>query len=208
MDMTQYIKTEFDRSAATLKATAERNAERISQAGELLLHCLRAGGKVIIFGNGGSASQANHFAAELVGRFRRERRSLPALALNSDSALVTAIGNDYGFEHIYSRQVEALVKPGDLVIGITTSGKSPNVLNGLLTAKQCKADTLMLTGEIDPSDAKILEFNNFPETESIILPVPSSDTARIQEAHLVIIHLLCELVEREFHTGDSEKPER
>jgi len=158
----------------------------VERLGDALVSCLKAGNKVVIFGNGGSAAEALHFAAELTGRFKRERRGLPAIALNADMSAVTAIGNDYGFERVFERQVEALVREGDLAIGLSTSGTSPNVLRGLEKAKALGATTALLTGARCPQ---------VPDFVDICVKVPEGDTALVQEAHLVILHWLCERVD-------------
>ncbi len=151
-----------------------------------LLDCLRNGGKIIVCGNGGSAADAQHFAAELVGRFELERRGLPAIALTTDTSILTAVGNDYGFEQIFSRQVEALASCDDLLIGISTSGNSGNVLLALQKAKDIGCVTLGLTGRDGGKVAAEADF---------ALVVPCERTARIQEMHLLLIHILCELID-------------
>jgi D-sedoheptulose 7-phosphate isomerase len=157
------------------------------QAAECVTASLRSGGKLILFGNGGSAGDAQHIAAELVGRFERERRALPAIALTANSSALTAIGNDYDYSKVFSRQVEAWAQPGDVVIGITTSGNSPNVLEGVAAAKSKGAKTIGLTGEKGGKLASKVD---------LCLKVPSSNTARIQESHIMIGHILCLLIEK------------
>ncbi len=174
-------------SASILQACGECAAD-VERLGETLVSCLQSGNKIVIFGNGGSAAEALHFAAELTGRFKRERRGLPAIALNSDMSAVTAISNDYGFERVFERQVEALVRKGDLVIGLSTSGTSPNVLRGLERAKEIGASTALLTGA---------RCKQVPSFIDICVKVPEGDTALVQEAHLVILHWLCERVDEE-----------
>lgn len=170
----------------TLDATL---APAIARAADRLLAALAADGKILLCGNGGSAADAQHFAAELVGRFRRERRALAAVALTTDSSALTAIGNDYGFEQIFSRQVEALAGAGDVLVGISTSGHSPNVLAAVRAARERGCVTIGLLGRNGGSIA--------PEVD-VALTVAAEQTSHIQEAHIVIIHLLCELVERAF----------
>jgi D-sedoheptulose 7-phosphate isomerase len=160
----------------------------IAQAAEWIAQSYRNGGKLILFGNGGSAGDAQHIAAELVGRFERERRALPAIALTTNTSTLTAIGNDYSYDKIFSRQVEAWAQPADVVIGISTSGNSPNVLEGIAAAKSKGAKTIGLTGEKGGK----LAFQT-----DLYLKVPSSNTARIQESHIMIGHLLCLLVEQQ-----------
>ncbi|MCU0488459.1 MAG: D-sedoheptulose 7-phosphate isomerase [Anaerolineales bacterium] len=173
---------------------ANEPAEAILAAARLLIDCLASGHKVLIFGNGGSAADAQHFAAELAGRYRRERRALPAIALTTDTSLLTAISNDYSFTHVFARQIEALLQPGDLVIGISTSGRSANVIAGLETARDLGGHGLALTGANRYLLASVAE---------LVIGVPSEDTPRIQEAHALIIHILCDLVERAFVEADS-----
>lgn len=160
--------------------------EQLVRAGQALAERLRAGGKLLVFGNGGSAADAQHIAAELVGRFYRERRALPALALTVNASSVTAIGNDYGYEQVFARQVQAFGTPADAALGISTSGGSPNVLEAIKTARAAGLYTLALTG----ADGRELK-----SAAHECICVPSSDTPRIQESHLLIGHLLCEYIE-------------
>jgi D-sedoheptulose 7-phosphate isomerase len=153
-----------------------------------LRDCLKQGGKILLMGNGGSAADCQHIAAEIVGRYKRERRGLPAIALTTDTSILTSVGNDYGFEFIFSRQVEALCGPLDVVIGLSTSGNSANVVRAIETAKQIGATTVGMTGGSGGKLAGLCDFN---------LVMPSSDTPRIQEAHIFIGHVVCELVEAE-----------
>ena len=162
--------------------------DEIDDSIRLLLDCIKKDGKIILFGNGGSAADAQHIAAEFVGRFKIERISMPAIALTTDSSILTSIGNDYSFELIFSRQCESLVQEGDVVIALSTSGNSINVLNGVKMAKKKKAKIIGLLGN---SGGKISELSDV----SII--VNSNSTPRIQEAHRVIYHIICEIVEEE-----------
>jgi D-sedoheptulose 7-phosphate isomerase len=166
----------------------------IAKVTEILVASLRQGNKVILFGNGGSAADAQHIAAELVGRFAFDRPALPALALSVNSSCVTAIGNDYGFDHVFSRQIEALAKAGDVAVGISTSGKSANVVKAVLTARRMGLRTVGLTGASGGTLAKNAEF---------CICVPSEDTPRIQECHILIGHILSELVEKEIFPEES-----
>lgn len=149
---------------------------------------IKSGNKILIFGNGGSASDSIHIAAELVGRFRKERRALPAIALTENIATITAISNDYDFERIFERQVEALGKRGDMALGISTSGKSKNVIRGISQAKKMGMKTAVLTGK----SRGILS-----DIADIAVRVPSNSTPRIQEAHIAIGHIACEIIEDE-----------
>lgn len=160
--------------------------QELGQAASLVSERLRAGGCLIAFGNGGSAAQAQHLVAELVGRFEKDRGPIPALALTTDTSVLSSVGNDYGFEAIFARQVQALGKPGDVVLGISTSGDSPNVLRALDVAREKNIPTIGLTGR---------RGGRMRQRVDLCLCVSSDSTPRIQEAHLVICHLLCQLVE-------------
>ena len=163
--------------------------DEIDDSIRLLLDCIKKDGKIILFGNGGSAADAQHIAAEFVGRFKIERISMPAIALTTDSSILTSIGNDYSFELIFSRQCESLVQEGDVVIALSPSGNSINVLNGVKMAKKKKAKIIGLLGN---SGGKISELSDV----SII--VNSNSTPRIQEGHRLIAHIICEIVEKQF----------
>lgn len=156
---------------------------QIEEVAGVMRRALAGGGRVYAFGNGGSAADAQHFAAELVGRFRRERRPLAAQSLTTDSSALTCIGNDYRFAELFARQVEALVREGDVVLGITTSGNSENVFLGLQAANRLGAVTIALTGG---TGGKVVE------AAGHAVVVPAAATARIQEMHILIIHMLCE----------------
>lgn len=158
------------------------------EMGMRLRSCLLASGKILLLGNGGSAADCQHIAAEIVGRYKRERRGLPAIALTTDTSILTAVGNDYGFEHVFSRQVEALCTPKDVVIGLSTSGNSPNVLAAIHTARQIGAFTIGLTGGGGGKLAQCCDLS---------LVVASNDTPRIQEAHILVGHMLCDLIDAE-----------
>ena len=153
----------------------------------MIIETIENENKIIIFGNGGSAADAQHMSAEFVGRYLIERESLPAIAITTDTSALTCIGNDYGFEQIFARQCEALVDNGDLIIAISTSGKSPNIIEGIKTCKKKKAKIIVLTGK---------NGNRLRRFSDIILQVPSKETPRIQEAHRTIIHIICEIVEK------------
>ena len=163
-------------------------ATAIAQAGELLVRVLAAGGQVLVFGNGGSAADAQHFAAELVGRFVRQRRGWPAVALSADTSVLTSVANDFGFETVFARQVEALGRVDDLAVGITTSGASANVVRGLEMAKARGLRTIALTGNDGGAAGRIAELH---------VNVPDTVTARVQEAHATVLHLLCAIVDGE-----------
>jgi D-sedoheptulose 7-phosphate isomerase len=148
---------------------------------------IKSGNKLMICGNGGSAADAQHIAGEFMCRFYKDREPLPAIALTTDTSVITSISNDYSFNEIFSRQVKALGKPGDVLLGISTSGSSKNVLEAFRVAKELGIKTVLLTGESEKEIAKISD---------IIMKVPSNDTPRIQEIHLVIEHIVCEIVEK------------
>ncbi|MBF0427255.1 MAG: D-sedoheptulose 7-phosphate isomerase [Magnetococcales bacterium] len=158
----------------------------LTRAATAMTRAIRAGGKVLWMGNGGSAADSQHLAAEFVGRFTRERRALASIALTTDTSILTAVGNDYGFETIFARQVEALCRPEDVVVGISTSGNSPNVLAALAVARQIGAFTIGFSGN---------EGGKLRAAVDLCLTVPVKVTARIQEGHILIGHLLCDWVE-------------
>lgn len=160
---------------------------QIARLAQRLVETFKIGNKLLIMGNGGSAADAQHFAGEIVGRFKLERPGLPAIALSTDTSIITAIGNDYGFEKIFSRQVEALAAPGDAVIGISTSGNSANISKALETARSAGCSTIGLLGKDGGSIKDICD---------LALIIPSNDTPRIQEGHITVIHILCDLIEQ------------
>ena len=166
----------------------------VAKVSEILVSALRQGNKVLLFGNGGSAAEAQHIAAELVGRFAFDRPALPALALSVNSSCVTAIGNDYGFEKVFSRQLEALARSGDVAIGISTGGNSPNVLWAMSTAKKIGLHTIALTGSTGGKLKAAVDH---------CICVPSNETPRIQECHILIGHIVSELVEREIFNEEG-----
>jgi len=165
---------------------ADLCANQIIEAAAVVEDCLRAGHKLLLFGNGGSAADAQHLAAEFTGRYLKERRALPAIALHTDTSALTAIGNDYGFEQVFARQVQALGRAGDVALAITTSGRSPNIA-AAVTA--CRAAGMKTIGLTSPRGIE------FAATVDIAILVPSISTPRIQECHITIGHILCELVE-------------
>lgn len=180
------IGKEIEESIAVSRELANACAPQIVETAALILTCLKDGGKVIAFGNGGSAAEAQHFVAELVGRYRAERQPLAAIALTVETASITAIANDYGFDRIFSRQLEAIAKPRDIAVAFSTSGNSPNVLRALESARHLELTTIGMTGKTGGELAGLVD---------ICLSAPSDCTARIQEAHSLMIHLLCGIVE-------------
>lgn len=169
-----------------LVSTIDELLPKVDDLAARMIDVYRAGGRVLAFGNGGSAAEAQHLAAELLGRYERDRRPLPAVALSADAAVLTCIGNDYSFEDVFARQVLALATAGDMVVGFTTSGRSRNVVAGLATARQMGASTVLFSGG---DGAPAVEHANHA------LLVPSANTARIQEIHLLLVHLLMEQVD-------------
>ncbi len=163
------------------------NIEAIENCAELLFQTFKSGGKVLIFGNGGSAADAQHIAAEFVGRYETERRALPAIALTTDTSALTALANDYGFERIFARQVEALAREGDCLIAISTSGNSPNIIAAVMKGRSIGCQIIGLTGANGKKLASLCD-------ASVL--VPSERTARIQEAHITVAHIWCELVDQ------------
>ena len=159
---------------------------QVVEVANALRTSLRNGGKLLIMGNGGSAADSQHIAAEIVGRYKKERRGMPAIALTTDTSILTSVGNDYGYDYIFARQIEALCRPEDIVIGITTSGNSKNVVNAIIEANSIGATTVGLTGG---TGGKLLELCKYN------LVMPSSETPRIQEAHIFIGHSLCDMLE-------------
>ncbi len=160
--------------------------EDILRITQFFLSTLKRGGRILLFGNGGSAADAQHIAGELVGRFRKERKGIPALALTVNPSILTSVGNDYSFEEIFSRQIEAIGRKEDLAVGISTTGNSPNVIKGILKAKELGMKTVGLSGG---------EGGKLKEVADFTLIVPSKETPRIQEVHITIGHIICELVE-------------
>jgi len=180
--------TELKAHQTVLEQTVEQTADVIEQITDAIICCFRQGTKLLICGNGGSAADAQHVAGEFVNRFRYDHAALPAIALTTDTSILTCIGNDSAFENIFSRQVEALAKPGDILVGISTSGGSPNILKALDTARALGLTTIAFTGEkgrgkMDPKC-------------DLCLVVPSTDTPRIQESHIFVWHVICGVVEQ------------
>jgi D-sedoheptulose 7-phosphate isomerase len=176
------IKTTFQEHIDVAQKSLSELEGKISETCKLVVECIKEGKKVLLFGNGGSASDAQHIAAEFVGRFVKNRRSFPAIALTTDTSALTAIGNDYGFERIFERQVEGLAVSGDVVIGISTSGNSGNVLSGLAMAKKKGCHVIGFSGNGGGKMNELCDIN---------LVVPSNITARIQEIHILIGHIIC-----------------
>lgn len=190
--MIESIKLQLVEHIALIRQIEETLTEGIAATVVMLKAALGAGNKLLVMGNGGSAADAQHFAAEIIGRFKLERPALPAIALTTDSSILTAIGNDYGFDAVFSRQVEGLGRPGDVVFGISTSGNSPNVVAALSKARDLGCRTVALTGR---------DGGTLKTVADISIIVPSHDTPRIQEGHITIIHILCDLLEKGLFKG-------
>ena len=186
-DASELLRTIFEETASAHNRFATRGLETVVRSAETISRALLSGRKLLAFGNGGSASDAEHLVAELVGRFEGERRALPAVALTADSSVVTAIGNDYGYAHVFTRQVEALGVEGDIAFGISTSGKSPNVEAALAAAKARGMITIAMTGR---------DGGKMGADADIHLNVAEQATPRIQEVHRTIMHAMCSLIDR------------
>jgi D-sedoheptulose 7-phosphate isomerase len=184
----QRVKDFLYSSADLKRIVADTLSGDILEAANRIKASLQKGGKLILMGNGGSAGDSQHIAAELIGRFKKERKAMPAIALTVDTSSITALGNDYGFDTIFERQLEALAQENDAVVGISTSGNSENVVRALKKANALGAETIGLVGN---NGGKIKEVANL----SIV--IPSNDTARIQEVHITIGHIICELIEED-----------
>lgn len=185
--MQDRIKQELKESIEIKNQVSNQLAPQIAIAAEMMIVALKSGHKILFFGNGGSAADAQHLAAELIGRYKKERKSLPAIALTTDSSILTCLGNDYGFEIIFARQIEGLAQAGDIAFGLSTSGNSPNVLKGLEVAKARGCKTIALLGNTGGTIAPAVD---------LAITVPSNNTPRIQESHITIGHILCSLVEQ------------
>ncbi|GFE58987.1 D-sedoheptulose 7-phosphate isomerase [Geobacter sp. AOG1] len=195
--MIREIKAQLQSHCQVMELVETRLTERLAAAVDLVATALAGGNKLLVMGNGGSAGDAQHLAAEIVGRFKLERRALPAIALTTDTSILTAIGNDYGFDQVFRRQVEALAAPGDVVVGISTSGNSPNVLTALTLAREMGCRTIGLLGRDGGTIGPVVDLE---------LTMPSQDTPRIQEGHITMIHILCDLVERRMFGDAATKP--
>jgi D-sedoheptulose 7-phosphate isomerase len=187
----QVIVSSLQASVSLKQALLENQKliQTIADVAEGMSRALADGHKLFFFGNGGSAADAQHLAAELVGRYQHERRALPAIALTANTSTLTAIGNDYSYERVFARQLEALCSPGDVAVGISTSGKSPNVLSAMRSAKEISLTTVGMTGMRGGELAALSDY---------CICVPSEQTPRIQEAHILIGHILCEIIEQKF----------
>lgn len=186
--MRERIKDILLESIQVKEEILRNQVDSILQIAVLMIDCLKKDGKVIVFGNGGSASDSQHIAAELVGRFKKDRSALAGIALTTNTSIITSLANDYGYDVVFSRQVEALGKKNDVVLGISTSGKAKNVALGIKQAKKMGIKTVALSGGDGGEIVKLAD---------VSLVVPSKVTARIQEAHITIAHIICEMIEQE-----------
>ena len=182
------IANEFSSHLETIQAVIGQMEEDLAKASQIAVETLKKGNKVLLCGNGGSAADAQHIAAELTGRYKSERRGLPGIALTTDTSALTAIGNDYGYDRVFDRQVEALANTGDLLIGISTSGNSANILSALSLAKEIGCHTIGFSGRDGGKMNEVCDVN---------LVVPSNNTPRIQEIHILLGHTLCQIIDNE-----------
>ena len=186
--MKQATKDEFSSHLETINTVINTMEEKLEAASALAVETLKNGNKILLCGNGGSAADAQHIAAELTGRYKTERRGLPGIALTTDTSALTAIGNDYGYDRVFDRQVEALANKGDLLIGISTSGNSKNIINALKVAREMGCKTLGLSGRDGGAMNELCDVN---------LVVPSNNTPRIQEMHILFGHTICQIIDNE-----------
>lgn len=191
--MEDLIRKQLKESISVKEEIAVKLTPQIAKASQLIIDSLKKEGKIILFGNGGSAADAQHFACEMIGRYQRERSSIPAIALTTNTSVLTALSNDYGYERSFSRQIEAVANSEDVVVAISTSGNSANVLAAVEVARKKECRTVGLTGEGGGRLAGEVD---------VAIQVPSRETPRIQEAHIVIIHVICYLVEEKLF-GDG-----
>ena len=192
----------MDRLKESIKALQDfldQQGDTIDRISKMLVRSLKAGGRVYALGNGGSAADAQHFAAELVGRFRMDRKGIPAMALTTNASILTSLSNDYGFQSVFVRQVEALVREGDIVVAISTSGNSPNVLGAVALAREMGALTIGMTGRTG---------GKLKDACDVCLRVPSDDTPHIQECHIATIHVLCGLIEEALFGKPAKRHEQ
>jgi D-sedoheptulose 7-phosphate isomerase len=190
INMRKIIENILQESVQTKKDTLKANVDIMIDVVNVITQVFKKKGKLLLFGNGGSAADSQHIAAEFIGRFQKERKALPAIALTTDTSILTSLSNDYGFDTVFTRQIEGLANRGDIAFAISTSGNSNNVIEGIKRAKKMGLKTISLTGRGGGKLARISDFS---------LVVPSKSTARIQESHIWIAHTICELVENQFY---------
>jgi len=190
-----YIKEEILSHQAVVKKILDEMVDDIQKASQKVVNTIKSGNKIILCGNGGSAGDAQHISAEFIGRFKSEREALPAIALTTDTSALTAIANDYGYDRVFSRQLQALGREGDLLIAISTSGNSQNILEAIYLAKNMKIEVIALTGK---------DGGKMKNISDLTIVVPSEDTARIQEMHIMIGHIFCMEVDRAFPASSQK----
>jgi len=191
MNLLERIEKNFNDSVATKQASATVLQNPIALSAQMMTQCLLAGGKILSCGNGGSAGDAQHFSSEMLNRFEMERPGLPAIALTTDTSTLTSIANDYGYDIVFSKQVQALGQSGDTLLAISTSGNSNNVVNAINAAHERGMNVIALTGKSGG------EIANYLSSNDVEIRVPSDSTARIQEVHLLVIHCLCDLIDHQ-----------
>ena len=192
-DLKELYQKEIQNHIQSTNLFLENNFDEFKKFLDLCIKSIKKGNKIILFGNGGSAADAQHIATELVVRYKKNRKSIPAISLSTDTSTLTAIGNDFSFNRIFSRQIESIGKNGDIAVGISTSGKSPNILNALDLAKRKKIISVLLTKKNYPNKRKINRITD------IVLGVPAKETARVQELHILLGHLLCAALDESFN---------
>ena len=192
-DLKELYQKEIQNHIQSTNLFLENNFDEFKKFLGFCIKSIKKGNKIILFGNGGSAADAQHIATELVVRYKKNRKSIPAISLSTDTSTLTAIGNDFSFNRIFSRQIESIGKNGDVAVGISTSGKSPNILNALDLAKRKKIISVLLTKKNYPNKKKINRITD------IVLGVPAKETARVQELHILLGHLLCAALDESFN---------
>ena len=192
LNIKKIYESEINEHISNINFFLKNNFNEFKKFLDAVIKTLKKGNKIILFGNGGSAADAQHIAAELIVKYKKRRKSIPAISLSTDTSALTAIGNDFTFNEIFSRQIESIGKPGDIAIGITTSGKSKNVINALKLAKKNKMISVILTKKKYPNKQQIKKISDF------ILGVPAKETARIQELHILVGHLMCAVIDEVF----------
>ena len=192
-DLKELYQKEIQNHIQSTNLFLENNFDEFKKFLDFCIKSIKKGNKIILFGNGGSAADAQHIATELVVRYKKNRKSIPAISLSTDTSTLTAIGNDFSFNRIFSRQIESIGKNGDVAVGITASGKSPNILNALDLAKRKKIISVLLTKKNYPNKRKINRITD------IVLGVPAKETARVQELHILLGHLLCAALDESFN---------
>ena len=192
-DLKELYQKEIQNHIQSTNLFLENNFDEFKKFLDFCIKSIKKGNKIIFFGNGGSAADAQHIATELVVRYKKNRKSIPAISLSTDTSTLTAIGNDFSFNRIFSRQIESIGKNGDVAVGISTSGKSPNILNALDLAKRKKIISVLLTKKNYPNKKKINRITD------IVLGVPAKETARVQELHILLGHLLCAALDESFN---------